>query len=71
MIYTVIKLIKTANFEGVLMKNQYGKEYITNGVIKWEAINKRMKQCKIVDSIDKEKLLKRWNKFFTYEKLIF
>lgn len=71
--YTVVKLIKrvNVNFEGVIMKDERGKEYISSGVMKWEATPKRMEQYVIVNSIDKEKFLGYWNKYFPYSKLTF
>lgn len=71
--YEVKQLVKkvTGNFEGVLIQDEQGQEYISNGIYMWEANRDRMEQCVKVNSIDKNTLIDRWNRFMGYSKLIF
>lgn len=57
------------NWEGAIIEEvATGKRFITNGFYKWNASEKRLVKCKIVDSIDIDSFLARWNiKFFRGE----
>lgn len=68
--YRVIEYIKTYNWEGAIIEDLKTKEkYITNGVYKWEARKERLKKCTIVEKIDVDALMDRWNKYFYYSTL--
>jgi hypothetical protein len=71
--YQVKQLVKkvTGNFEGVIIQDEYGQEYISNGIYLWEANKDRIDQCSKVEYIDKEALMSRWNRFMGYSELIF
>lgn len=69
--YKVIRFLKRLNWEGCIIEDQEGKQFITNGIYKWEARPERIEKCEIVNSIDKEKLLNKWNQYFSYNSLVF
>ena len=62
---------KYLNWEGALIEDIKTKEkYITNGVFVWKATKEKLQQCEVVDTIDLEKLINRWNKHQGYSELI-
>jgi hypothetical protein len=71
--YEVKQLVKkmTGNFEGVIIQDEQGQEFISNGVYMWDANKDRMNQCVKVNSIDKNALIDKWYRFMGYSKLVF
>jgi hypothetical protein len=71
--YEVKQLVKkmTGNFEGVIIQDEQGQEFISNGVYMWDANKDRMNQCVKVNSIDRTALIDRWDRFMGYNNLVF
>lgn len=71
--YRVIEYIirpKFNNWEGAIIEEvETGKKYITNGVYKWEARENRLETCVVVDKINIDTFINRWNNFQGYSKL--
>ena len=71
--YKVIDYIirpKYNNWEGAIIEDlSTGGKYITNGIYKWEAREKRLKTCEIVEKINIDEFMNRWNNFQGYHKL--
>ncbi|MBS5307735.1 hypothetical protein [Clostridium sp.] len=71
--YKVIDYIirpKYNNWEGAIIEDQNtGERYITNGVYKWEAREERLKTCVVVEKINTNEFMSRWNNFQGYCKL--
>ncbi|WP_252241625.1 hypothetical protein [Clostridium sp. ZBS18] len=65
--YSVNKLLtkNNGNWEGILITDQNGKQWLTNGVFKWEVTKNKLDSCKEVHSIDMTKLLGRYNKYIS------
>lgn len=62
--YSVNKLLtkNNGNWEGILITDEQGRQWLTNGVFKWESTKTKLDSCKEVHSIDRNKLLDRYNK---------
>ena len=68
--YKVIDYIirpKFNNWEGAIIEDlKTGKKYITNGIYKWEARENRLETCTVVDNINIDAFINRWNNHFNY-----
>lgn len=67
--YRVVDYVKRPEFrkwEGAIVEDvATGKRYITNGFFLWEATKSKLAKLKIVDNIDINAFMVRWNsKFF-------
>ena len=71
--YKVIDYIiraKYNNWEGAIIEDKNtGEKYITNGVYKWETREERLKTCIVVEKINIDEFMNRWNNFQGYYKL--
>lgn len=63
-----LKRLSDSN-EYVLMVDEKGKEYISNGVCKWDATINRMSQLQEVGIINKEKFMNYWKSNMGYETI--
>lgn len=66
-----IKRPKYKDWEGAIIEDiSDGKRYITNGYYKWDASENRLSTCEVVDSIDIDRFMAKWNKNFFNGKLL-
>jgi hypothetical protein len=62
--FKLINWIKTANWEGALIQDTNGKQFLTSGIYKWTLEPHR--EYEIVDAIDENKFFKYWNTHYPY-----
>lgn len=68
--YTFKNWIQTEHWEGALIQDENGKEFLTSGINKWEPNGRR--QYIVVDTIsNKDEFNRRWEEFNRFDKLIF
>lgn len=65
-----VKKINNKKWEGILIKNEKGVKYITNGIYKWVATEERISQLEKTNKVDIEKIMESWNRY-TLEQVIF
>lgn len=61
---------KFNNWEGAIIEDvSTKKKYLTNGIYKWEARENRLETCVIVEKINVNEFIDRWNNFQGHCKL--